>query len=315
MTQLLSIAMPGQPDLQVPVEDEFLNLAPRDQDEMVRQIALAHADPTYGSAPTNPTSTSTGSGQSAPSQPDTAAQSTAQPDTGWGSAIQHGLHAAAAGFGSTLAAVGLPDAGSAVANSISDPTNYQPAASSLIASIRAGKWLDAAEYLPRAALEVAPDLLGGAAATTAGTALAGPAGGAIGGAAYVGGRNLGQNVTGAATDAGRSTPTMNDWLQGGLLTAGEGALAGAGSLAAPAVMRGAGDVAGAGMGSAIRGVGAVDRSVANLTPMEKAALAVELNRAMKKKKQDDDDPDGNGGGVDWKGVLSAAFKLFGGGGE
>jgi hypothetical protein len=101
---------------------------------------------------------------------------TAPPDTSFSGAIRHGLFEAAHGLGRTVADLGAPETGNAISNAVSDAPDYQTAISGLGNAIKAGKWLDAAEYLPRAIVENAPDLAGAAGAGLVGS-VAGPVGG------------------------------------------------------------------------------------------------------------------------------------------
>src|ERR1700761_1561751 len=112
-------------------------------------------------------------------------------DTSYGGALQQGVHDALGGLGSTLGVLsgdigwkGGQKFGQEMSNAISAPANYSSASADMVDKLKQGKILGAVEELPRAAVEGAPQVLGGLGSAALGGAVGGPVGAAVGAGAY-----------------------------------------------------------------------------------------------------------------------------------
>lgn len=175
-------------------------------------------------------------------------------DTSFTGALRYGASGPAAGLGATATALGgvatrnglptlggyLGSAGSALTGAAGSlaPAHYAPAGKSLVDALRAGNLKEAASYLPRAAVEQAPDM-----AATLGSGVAGPAGPAT----YLAARNLGQTADARAANNGETATSTADVLGALPSTAAQAALGTMGlgkfgasarlAAAAPAILR------------------------------------------------------------------------------
>ncbi|MDT8277426.1 hypothetical protein RQ734_15240, partial [Roseomonas mucosa] len=166
----------------------------------------------------------------------------AAPDTSLRSAIEYGRANVEAGGQATNRVLGL---GNPDAKPAEGPANYDPASPKVIEGVREGDVGKALGYLPRAAVENAPDLAGGMAAGAVGAGIGGVFGSVVPGAGtaagmWLGGlagsglyslyRSFGQNVEGRAEnnghvdEKGRAQPTTGDYVAGGLTSAATSAL-------------------------------------------------------------------------------------------
>ncbi len=192
----ITIHLSGGTDVPVTVDDQFLQLSPEEQAQTVQHIAD-------------------------------------QVDVSDSSALKYGASQALQGLGSTshvagdvLARHGMPDwahsmqaAGDYLSNLMPAPKGYVPAGTSAAAALQQGNYLDAASYLPRMAVEGAPDTAAalGTAALGTGAAVVGGAPAAVGSgaatAAYLASRYLGQGAEARAANNGDQTPTDADVLE------------------------------------------------------------------------------------------------------
>ena len=148
----------------------------------------------------------------------------APPDTSYGSAVMSGLAATAHGFGRTANALGFPETGASIADSVGAPKNYDPAGPKVTQGFRGGNFGAVVSNLPRAAVEAAAPTVGALAAGAAGS-VGGPVGAAAGAGSFIAGSTFGDNVDTVAKNNNRpDAPTLSDKLQAGAVTAGEAAL-------------------------------------------------------------------------------------------
>lgn len=139
-------------------------------------------------------------------------------DTSLASALRYGAAGAARGVGATMETAGqllerngapewgkaVESAGGAVSGAVSPPQDYSPAAPAARAALKAGNYGAALSYLPRLAVESAPDM----GASLAADAVGGPAATA----AYLAARSAGENAQARAANNGRQAPTTADVL-------------------------------------------------------------------------------------------------------
>lgn len=244
-----SLPVPPPPPPPAPAYGPLQDLMPMADGSAPPQDLMPMAAPTAAAAPAAPAAlTAALTAAPAPTAP--------PPDTSFAGALRHGLHDAAMGFGATATDLGAVGLGRTIQGAIADTPGYQPALGGLDRALGGGHLLSAAEYLPRLAVEAAPDIIGAAGAGAAGTALAGPAGGVAGVMGFTGARTLGNN---ANTLAGGAAPTWGDMAGAAGLSATEGALAAVGLRGAAALPGAAGaalDAAGPGIAASGRAAGA-----------------------------------------------------------
>jgi hypothetical protein len=166
--------------------------------------------------------------QPAPTQE--AAQDTNGPMQGFGAAFRSGIDQPLENMAETAAAVGATGTAETLSNLTSAPENYESASAKFIEGDEDGSF--AYRYLPKAAVEqigqYAGSLITRAGGAAVGTAVAGPAGGAVGAFAgpfaFEAVQLLGPIANERARNNGRDKPNKDDFIAAAQTAAASGAL-------------------------------------------------------------------------------------------
>ena len=217
----------------------------------------------------------------------------AQPDdTSLSDAFRYGLARAAHGFGETLKAAGATNVGQAIEDAIAMPTNYQPmTVSSIGDAYHRGGISEAAHAAARWAVQEAPNAAGYAGAGLAGSALAGPIGGAAGVMSYAGGRTFGENLDSTVATSGHQSPTASDYTNAALTSGLEGGAAVLGGRLLPEAAGTVGRALG-GTARALKGLGDAVEEVPAQSKLALLDLSQRIQQQQRKSADDEaDEPD------------------------
>jgi len=170
------------------------------------------------------------SAPTSPTQAEAPAQDTNGPMQGFGAAFRSGIDQPLENMAETAAAVGATGTAETLSNLTSAPENYESASAKFIEGDEDGSF--AYRYLPKAAVEqigqYAGSLITRAGGAAVGTAVAGPAGGAVGAFAgpfaFEAVQLLGPIANERARNNGRDKPNKDDFIAAAQTAAASGAL-------------------------------------------------------------------------------------------